>query len=320
MMSVHTTFDGSNEANAQETPAVVLDSVSKSYGDTTAVNALSLTVPRGCIVSLLGPNGAGKTTTIEICEGFTKPSAGKVSVLGMDPSTEPDKVRQHIGMMLQGGGGYSGATVIEQLKLAAQYCLNPHDPEWLLELVGLSAHRSTSYRRLSGGQQQRLSLALALLPRPELVFLDEPTAGMDTQARRLTWDLISALRRDGVTVVMTTHLLDEAERLSDYIYIIDHGSLQLEGSPESLLTEFAGESLSFSTNKELPPGVLPDEWRLSTVGHNRYQLHAEPTPKLLAQLTSLLAERNTLLQELNVTARNLEEVFLSVTDKLDHRA
>lgn len=317
---MHTTFDGVDEQTGQNSPALVLDSVSKNYGDNTAVKSLSLTVPRGCIVSLLGPNGAGKTTTIEMCEGFTKPSAGTVSVLGMDPSVEPDRVRQHIGMMLQGGGGYSGASVIEQLNLAAKYCKNPHDPEWLLEVIGLQEHRTTTYRRLSGGQQQRLSLALALLPRPELVFLDEPTAGMDAQARRLTWDLISALRRDGVTVVLTTHLLDEAERLSDYIYIIDRGQLQLEGTTQALLEESGGESLTFVTDKELSVGALPDDWSLSTLGSNRYRLHAPPTPELIARLTTMLAERNTLLRELNVTARNLEDVFLSVTDNVDHRA
>ena len=317
---MHTTFDGVDEQTGQNSPALVLDSVSKNYGDNTAVKSLSLTVPRGCIVSLLGPNGAGKTTTIEMCEGFTKPSAGTVSVLGMDPSVEPDRVRQHIGMMLQGGGGYSGASVIEQLNLAAKYCKNPHDPEWLLEVIGLQEHRTTTYRRLSGGQQQRLSLALALLPRPELVFLDEPTAGMDAQARRLTWDLISALRRDGVTVVLTTHLLDEAERLSDYIYIIDRGQLQLEGTTQALLEESGGESLTFVTDKELSASALPDDWSLSTLGSNRYRLHSPPTPELIARLTTMLAERNTLLRELNVTARNLEDVFLSVTDNVDHRA
>lgn len=320
MKTVHTTFDGSDGSDANNAPAVVIDNVSKKFGDTIAVDELSLTVPRGCIVSLLGPNGAGKTTTIEMCEGFTQPTSGQISVLGMDPATQPDKVRQRIGMMLQGGGGYSGATVAEQLTLAAKYYKNQHDPEWLIDIVGLSQHRSTTYRRLSGGQQQRLSLALALLPRPELIFLDEPTAGMDAQARRLTWELIEALRRDGVTVVLTTHLLDEAEKLSDYVYIINHGKLQVAGTPHELLTQTAGESLTFATDVELADDLFPAEWTVTAVGHHRYRLHSAPTPKLLAQLTATLAEHNILLRECNVTARSLEDVFLAVTENVDHSA
>lgn len=320
MKTVHTTFDGSDGSDANNAPAVVIDNVSKKFGDKVAVDELSLTVPRGCIVSLLGPNGAGKTTTIEMCEGFTQPTSGQISVLGMDPATQPDKVRQRIGMMLQGGGGYSGATVAEQLTLAAKYYKNPHDPEWLIDIVGLSEHRSTTYRRLSGGQQQRLSLALALLPRPELIFLDEPTAGMDAQARRLTWELIEALRRDGVTVVLTTHLLDEAEKLSDYVYIINHGKLQVAGTPHELLTQTAGESLTFTTDVELADDLFPAEWTVTAVGHHRYRLHSAPTPKLLAQLTATLAEHNILLRECNVTARSLEDVFLAVTENVDHSA
>ncbi|MDC7112129.1 ABC transporter ATP-binding protein [Corynebacterium pseudodiphtheriticum] len=319
MSDVHKTFDGFEDSTVNSSPAVVLDNVSKRFADTSAVDALHLTVPRGRIVSLLGPNGAGKTTTIEMCEGFTQPSSGRIEVLGMNPATEPDKVRQRIGMMLQGGGGYSGATVSEQLNLAAKYYANPHDPEWLIDLVGLRPHSTTTYRRLSGGQQQRLSLALALLPRPELIFLDEPTAGMDAQARRSTWELIEALRRDGVTVVLTTHLLDEAERLSDYIYIMDHGQLQISGTPQELLAQSTGESLTFTTDTALADDMLPSDWSLSSIGHNRYLLHSTPTPELIEQLGTTMAAHKILLRELNVTARSLEDVFLAVTEDVDDR-
>ena len=175
------------------TTALVLDNVVKTYGDVNAVDGLSFRVNRGEILCLLGPNGAGKTTTIEMCEGFTKPTSGNIDVLGLDPSRHPDAVRARIGIMLQGGGSYSGIKVREMLKLSASYNANPLDPDWLLETLGLTGVAKNTYRRLSGGQQQRLSLALAIIGRPELVFLDEPTAGMDAQSRLAVWDLILSL-------------------------------------------------------------------------------------------------------------------------------
>ena len=198
-----------------DSPALELRGVTKRYGDVTAVDGLDLTFARGRVLALLGPNGAGKTTTIEMCEGFVRPDGGELRVLGLDPTKSADELRTRVGIMLQGGGAYPGVRVGEMLEHVASYSANPLDPEWLLEVVGLQRHRKTSYRRLSGGQQQRLSLACALVGRPELVFLDEPTAGMDAQSRLAVWDLVDSLRRDGVTVVLTTHLMDEAEALAD---------------------------------------------------------------------------------------------------------
>ncbi len=160
-------------------PALTLDNVVKKFGSTTAVNGLSLSVAQGEVFCLLGPNGAGKSTTIEMSEGFLHPTSGTIDVLGLNPSTEPDRVREKVGIMLQGGGSYSGIRVLEMLELSARYSAQPLSPQWLLETLGLEGVARTPYRRLSGGQQQRLSLALAIIGRPELVFLDEPTAGMD---------------------------------------------------------------------------------------------------------------------------------------------
>ena len=189
-------------------PALTLDNVVKKFGSTTAVNGLSLSVAQGEVFCLLGPNGAGKSTTIEMSEGFLHPTSGTIDVLGLNPSTEPDRVREKVGIMLQGGGSYSGIRVLEMLELSARYSARPLSPQWLLETLGLEGVARTPYRRLSGGQQQRLSLALAIIGRPELVFLDEPTAGMDAQSRLAVWDLVRALQRDGVTIVPVsyTHL------------------------------------------------------------------------------------------------------------------
>ena len=189
---------------------VRLRGVSKRFGSTLAVCDLDLEVQRAQVLALLGPNGAGKTTTVEMCEGFVRSDAGTIEILGLDPVTDNAKVRERIGVMLQGGGGYPSARAGEMLNLVAAYAARPLDPAWLLDTLGLTDAARTTYLRLSGGQQQRLALACAIVGLPELVFLDEPTAGMDAHARLVVWELIDGLRRDGVTVVLTTHQLNEA--------------------------------------------------------------------------------------------------------------
>src|SRR5690348_17551576 len=179
------------------------------YGDKVAVDGLDLTVARNTITAVLGPNGAGKTTTLETCEGYRKPQQGTVRVLGLDPVSQRRDLLPRIGVMLQSGGAWSGVHALEMLRHIASLHANPLDVDALAERVGLGDCGKTPYRRLSGGQQQRLSLAMAVVGRPEIVFVDEPTAGMDPQARHATWDLLRELREAGVTVVLTTHYMDE---------------------------------------------------------------------------------------------------------------
>src|SRR6478752_6161821 len=213
-------------------PAISVAGLVKHYGPTRAVDGLSFEVARGEVFGLLGPNGAGKTTTVETLEGYRDPDAGTVRVLGLDPVRDAPALRPRIGVMLQSGGVYSGARADEMLRHMAKLHAHPLDVDTLIERLGLGSCGRTSYRRLSGGQQQRLALAMAVVGRPELVFLDEPTAGLDPQARRATWDLIRDLRRDGVTVILTTHYMDEAEQLADDVAIIDAGRVIAQGSPE----------------------------------------------------------------------------------------
>ncbi len=215
-------------------PAVEVDGLVMRYGSKTAVDGLSLTVRRGTITAVLGPNGAGKTTTLETCEGFRRPQAGSVRVLGLDPQTQRAELLPRIGVMLQAGGAWSGVRAEEMLRHVATLHANPLDVAMLVERLGLEECGRTPFRRLSGGQQQRLGLAMAIVGRPELVFVDEPTAGLDPHARRTTWDLLRELRADGVTVVLTTHHMDEAEKLADEIHIIDHGRLVTSGTPDEL--------------------------------------------------------------------------------------
>lgn len=288
----------------------------KTYGDVNAVNGLSFRANYGEILCLLGPNGAGKTTTIEMCEGFKKPTSGRIEVLGLNPSRNPDAVRSRIGIMLQGGGSYSGIKVKEMLELSASYNENPLDPEWLLDTLGLRGVVKSSYRRLSGGQQQRLSLALAIIGRPELVFLDEPTAGMDAQSRLAVWDLIRALRTDGVTVILTTHLMDEAEALSDRVVIIDHGQLVASGTAASLTDSADVPQVNFDTATPVDLEALRDAGiAAEALRPLHYRLTSEASPAGIAALASCLAEQNVILRNLHTSHRNLEEVFLDLTGR-----
>ena len=292
--------------------ALRVSNVVKTFGSTTAVNGMSFAARRGEVLALLGPNGAGKTTTIEMCEAFTTPTSGSIDVLGMDPQTEPEKVRERIGIMLQGGGSYSGIRVKEMLNLTASYNADPLDPEWLMDVLGLRSVASTTYRRLSGGQQQRLSLALALIGRPELVFLDEPTAGMDAQSRRTVWRLISALRRDGVTIILTTHLMDEAEELADNVVIVDKGAVIAEGSPTELIAEGASGTLEVRTVGSLDVAAFPD---LQEVEQGLYQLTVAPTPEIIAAVASAAARQGVLISSMGTRRRSLEDVFLDLTGR-----
>ena len=218
--------------------------------------------------------------------------------------------------MLQGGGSYSGIRVLEMLELSASYSAHPLSPHWLLETLGLEGVARTSYRRLSGGQQQRLSLALAIIGRPELVFLDEPTAGMDAQSRLAVWDLVRALRRDGVTIVLTTHLMDEAESLADRVAIMDHGELVAHGSPAELTAQSDSAGLSFSTDIDIDMEALAEAGIRATKSRPlHYRLPQAGTPETIAALSAELARQGVLLRRLDAAHRNLEEVFLDLTGR-----
>ncbi|MEO6700072.1 MAG: ABC transporter ATP-binding protein [Jatrophihabitantaceae bacterium] len=299
-------------------PAVEITGLVKRYGARVAVDGISFSLARGQLLALLGTNGAGKTTTIEICEGFRSADAGQVRVLGLNPASDGAKLRPRVGVMLQGGvGGYTGARTQELLQLFASYAAHPLDAGELLELVGLSDAASSQVKRLSGGQQQRLSLAMALIGRPELLFLDEPTTGMDPQARRVTWELIRRLRADGVSVVLTTHYLAEAEELADNVVVLHAGRVVAEGSPAELTRAHSAGQVRFNARPGLPiadlQAALPAGAKVSEPAAGNYLISAEVTPKLLAAATSWCAARDVLAERLNVEQRSLEDVFLALT-------
>jgi ABC-2 type transport system ATP-binding protein len=296
-----------NEAT-RETVAE-LDGLRRSYGGLEAVRGVSLEVRRGELFALLGTNGAGKTTTIEVLEGLRRPSAGQVRVFGMDPVRDRARVRRRTGMMLQSGGFTGTLTVGETVELWRALTPHPRPAAEALELVELERRREVEVEQLSGGERRRLELALAVLGRPELVFLDEPTTGMDPASRRRTWEVVRQLQRDGTTVVLTTHYLEEAEALADRVAIMHEGAIVVCGPPH----EVVGRAPARITFRTPPAGELPElpgaEVR---VENGRVRIESR---RLQADLTRLLVWAGDNEIELaNLAARpaSLEDIFFDV--------
>ncbi len=302
-------------------PAIEISDLRKSYGTRTAVNGLDLVIPRGGVSAVLGPNGAGKTTTLEICSGLRAADSGTIRVLGLDPRRDRAALRPRIGVMLQAGGIYSGAKPAEMLRHVASLHASPLDPGALFELLGLQDARRTTYRRMSGGEKQLLALGLAVVGRPELAFLDEPTAGLDPHARRRTWELIGSLREHGVTVVLTTHLLDEAESLADHVHIVDRGKVIAAGTPADLTRVGVSNSLTFRAPAGLPvaalTGALPEGTEATEPSPGVYLVSGPMDPTTLAAVTSWCADLGVMPEGLLVERRSLEDVFLELTGRVE---
>lgn len=307
------------ERRVQGNEAIVVDKFSKSYGSNRVVDNLQFTVQRGEFFALLGPNGAGKTTTVETLEGYRIPDQGTVRVLGLDPIRDAQVLKPQIGVMLQQDGLYPGLTAREVLHLFAGYYEHPQNVDALLERVGLTASAKTRCRRLSGGQKRRLALAVALIGTPTLVFLDEPTAGMDPQARLATWEIMRDLKRNGVTVLLTTHLMDEAERLADRVGIIDHGRLIALDTPSNM----TGMQNAHIVRFVAPAGLdcmqlaaLPSAHKVEEIRPGSYLIETctdDTVPALLAELMIWLRDRAITISELRVGHGSLEELFLRLT-------
>jgi ABC-2 type transport system ATP-binding protein len=298
-------------------PAVEVRDLVKIYGSRTVVDGLSFTVDTGEVFALLGPNGAGKTTTVEILEGYRRADAGVVRVLGLDPDRQGAQLKPRIGLMLQQGGLFPQITTREALRLFAAFYPEAEDPDALIDQLQLREVASTRFRQLSGGQKQRLSLGLALIGKPHLVFLDEPTAAMDPQARRSTWNIIRGLRDRGTTVLLTTHFMDEAEQLANRVAIVDRGRLVALDTPAGLRHAVANE-MRFGTQPVVAEEAVAEALALPRDAVERENdgtlvVHVEPTPARIQTLTAWLASQNVLMTELRAGSRSLEQAFLTLT-------
>ena len=304
-------------------PAVVVDGLLKRYGPRTVLDGISLTVAAGELVALLGPNGAGKTTTVEIVEGYRQADGGTARVLGLDPAAGGRALRARVGLMLQGGGIDPRAQPRETLRQYGRFHAEARDADELLGLVGLTDVARTRYRRLSGGERQRLGLALALIGRPEVVVLDEPTAGMDPEARATTRAIVSDLRSEGAAILMTSHDLTDVERLADRIYVRADGRIVASGTPADLRAGVTAR-LRFRLDRTLGTdevagleralaGVRPGTTVQADGDGGRYRLEGvAPDAALVAALAAWCASAERLILELRTSGGSLEDAYLEL--------
>ncbi len=295
--------------------AVEIDGLTMRYSGRTVVDDLSLTAPTAAITVVLGPNGAGKTTTIETAEGFRAPQAGTVRVLGLDPRGQRARLAPRVGVMLQSGGVWPAVRAAEMLTHVSRLYAHPLPVGRLMDRLELTHVAHTPYRRLSGGEQQKLALACALVGRPEVVFLDEPTTGLDPESRVGVWRLLADLRDSGVGIVMSTHLLDEAQMLADHVIVIDRGRLAAAGSVAELTGAAAGMRFRARAGlaiagllERLPAGLVAME---SAPG--QYRVDGEITPTIVAEVTSWCADLGAMPEELTTGGGTLSEAYFEIT-------
>lgn len=302
------------------TPAIRVENLGKSYNDNRAVDGISFSVAPGEVFGMLGPNGAGKTTTVEILETLRQADEGRAEVLGLDVRKDAKAVKQRIGVALQTATLLPNLTAWELLDLWGSFFSTAASPDALLERLGLSEKRNARVQTLSGGQQQRLSVALALVGDPAVVFLDEPTTGLDPQARRSLWEVVEDMKRDGKTVVLTTHYMEEAERLCDRIAIMDHGRILALDTPEGLVrSQFSEQTVTFRPPDGTDPQTfadLPGVARVQGDAENgEVSLFSGEVTRTLGALLERSERTNTPLGEIRLRAATLEDVFLKMTGR-----
>lgn len=285
------------------------------YGDLLAVDDVSFTAEAGAVTTVLGPNGAGKTSTIEVCEGYRRAASGTVRVLGLEPARHQTQLGQRVGVMLQEGGVYPSARVLDTVRHYCRLYDRGAEPTALVEQVGLAERASATWRRLSGGERQRLSLALALAARPEVAFLDEPTSGVDLHGRQAIRETVRSLAEGGCAVVLATHELDEAERLADRVIIFDGGQVVADGTLAELRRGHDEIRFRSAPNLDLQALAASIGIVASQVGTDEYVIDAPPAPRLMAQLTAWLAEHGHPITDMRAGAQRLEDVFRRLTSQ-----
>jgi ABC-2 type transport system ATP-binding protein len=293
---------------------IEVENLVKTYGDTRAVDGVSFAVEPGEIFGIVGPNGAGKTTIVESVEGLRRPDVGRIRVLGLDPISDRYEITERLGVQLQESRLQDKIRVNEALELYASFYRQPADWRDLLDRLGLGEKETARYADLSGGQKQRLAVALALVGSPEVAILDELTTGLDPQARRDTWETIEEIKRSGVTVVLVTHFMEEADRLCDRMMVVDHGRIAAIDTPTGLIRRIGSEQrMRFRPSVPLEDDLLRDLPDVIAVTHEGPQTVVTGTGNVVHSVTALLAHRHVIAQDLRIEQANLEDAYLALT-------
>ncbi len=311
MTSIPGYLDSAKPGTKGET-AIEISHLNKRYGSTVAVDDVSLSVMKGEIFGIIGPNGAGKTTTVECISGLRKPDSGKISVLGMSPLTDRDKISRVLGVQLQESALPPRVRVGEAVELFSYFYPSPMDVDELLELLGIEKLKKSIFKSLSGGEKQRLSIALALVGNPQIAILDELTTGLDPEARRETWDLIDSVRKKGVTVVLVTHFMDEAERLCDRLAMIYNGRVVALDSPEAVAERSGGKRIRFTLSSPLDDAALMTIPGVVNVERKEKYITVNGTGDLAANVIYALAAMGIKVSDIEATGGNLDEAFVSL--------
>jgi ABC-2 type transport system ATP-binding protein len=304
-------------ATALATETVVsVEQLKVRYGDTVAVDGVSFSINQGEIFGILGPNGAGKTTTVECIGGLRKPDSGSITVLGLNPQTQSGQLHERVGVQLQTSELPDKIYVREALELFASFYANPLDPDGLLKLLRLQEKAETRYVNLSGGQRQRLSIALALVGRPELAILDELTTGLDPQSRRETWKLIEDIRDQGLTVILVTHFMEEAEYLCDRVALLHRGRIRAIDTPANLGAGL-GQRISFRTNPALDLDSLRALPEVREVHEQAGRINIEGTGDVVAAVIATLVQQRVVPEQTRVEQSTLDDAFVALTSEAD---
>ncbi len=313
MTSESSISDSSRDSQAGSENVITVQHLVKRYGDFVAVDDVSFSIKQGEIFGIIGPNGAGKTTTVECISGLRKPDSGTISVYGLSPDKDRDKIREFLGVQLQESSMPPRLKVREAVELFASFYPDPIDPDGLLETLGIGQVKNSIYKNLSGGQKQRLSIGLALVGNPKVAILDELTTGLDPEARRETWALIESIRDRGVTVILVTHFMDEAERLCDRLALIDHGKLAVLDTPEAIAALAGGNRVRFVPSQPVDDKTLYAIPGVNQIERKERYITVTGTGDLAASVINSLAAIGVRVSEIEARGGNLDDAFVKLT-------